>query len=219
MHYCPKCKVHIRGNKRCCPLCEGHLAGVPEDPAFPALKKRKFSIFLLYKVCIFIFVITEVVVMMIHVMTGYKYHLPIVIMMWAPFVLMDLLIASYYKGNVIKLISLQAYLAMAVCLFIDSLNGTLTWSLHWMIPATLLGLVLVTILLGWKLGLRLVDYMIYLAIDVILSVLQLIPVAMGINTMPYAAVISAGVMIIIAAFVVIFRPRELGNALSKYMNV
>lgn len=219
MQYCPKCKIHIRGDKRCCPLCEGSLGGTPEDPAFPVLKKRKYSYVLLFKICIFAFIVTEVVMLMIQAMTGFHYHLPGVIMMWAPFVLLDLLVAIYYRGNIIKLITNQAYIVMAVCAFIDYGDGHLSWSIEWVIPATLLSLVLVTIIIGYGVGLRMVDYMIYLIMDVILSLLQLIPVVMGINRRPYAAVVSAGVMVVIAAFVVIFRPRELGNAFSKYMNV
>ena len=59
MQYCPKCKVHIRGNKRCCPLCEGSLTGSPSDPAFPALEQRRFSFSLIFKVCLFLFVIVS----------------------------------------------------------------------------------------------------------------------------------------------------------------
>ncbi len=219
MQYCPKCKVHIRGNKRCCPLCEGSISGVPEDPGFPTLKKRKYSYLLLFKICLFAFVITEVAMLMLQFMTGFRFHLPGIIMMWAPFVLLDLLVAIYYMGNVIKLISCQAYVVMAVCLFIDWSDRHLTWSIQWVIPATLLGLVLVTIIIGTAMGLRMVDYMIYLIIDGILALLQMIPVILGINELPHLAVASAGVMVVIAAFVVIFKPRDLGNAFSKYMNL
>lgn len=219
MQYCPKCRVRIRGNKRCCPLCEGSIEGTPENAAFPVLKKRKYSFLLLFKICLFIFVIVEVVMMMINLMTGFRYHMPGVIMMWAPFVLLDLGVGIYYRGNIVKLISYQSYVVMAVCAFIDYGDRHLTWSIYWVVPFTLLALTIVTILIGYGIGLHMVDYMIYLVIDVILAFLQLVPVVLGINKAPCAAIISIGIMIVIAAFVVIFRPRELGNAFSKYMNV
>ena len=219
MQYCPKCKVHIRGNKQCCPLCEGSINGEPEDPAFKKKKNRKYSYLLLFRICLFIFVITEVVMLTFQFMTGFRFHFPGLIMTWAPFVLLDLLVAIYYRGNIIKLISCQAYIVMAVCIYIDRLEKPLTWSIQWVVPSTLLGLVLVTIIIGAVLGLRMVDYMIYLIIDVILGLLQMIPVILGINKVPYMAIASAGVMVILAAFVAIFKPRDLGNAFSKYMNV
>ena len=32
MQECKKCKITIRGNKKCCPLCQGRLNGEPEEP-------------------------------------------------------------------------------------------------------------------------------------------------------------------------------------------
>ena len=219
MQYCPKCKVHIRGDKRCCPLCEGSVEGTPENPAFPVLKKKKYSTQLLFKICLFLFVIVEVVMMMINLMSGFPFHIPGLIMMWAPFVLLDRCVAIYYRGNVVKLVTYQAYAVMIICAFIDYGDRQLTWSLYWIIPATLLCLAIVTIIIGYGVGLHMVDYMIYLLFDVMVALLQLIPVILGYNKVPYMTVVSVGIMIVIAAFVVIFRPRELENAFSKYMNV
>jgi len=144
MQYCPKCKVTIRGNKRCCPLCEGSLTGNPEDSAFPVLKKRRFSVSTLFRICLFLFIIVEVVMMVIQLFTDFHYHTPGVIMTWAPLVLIDLCVAIYYRGNIIKLISYQSYIIMLLCLFIDMRNGTLSWSIHWVIPITLVVLTIVT---------------------------------------------------------------------------
>ena len=39
MQYCPSCRMHIAGDKRCCPLCGGKLegAGDPQSEIFPEL--------------------------------------------------------------------------------------------------------------------------------------------------------------------------------------
>lgn len=39
MQYCPSCRVHIAGDKRCCPLCGGKLEGTgdPKSEIFPQL--------------------------------------------------------------------------------------------------------------------------------------------------------------------------------------
>ena len=39
MQYCPKCKVNIRGEKYCCPLCQGKIKEIDDniDEPFPTL--------------------------------------------------------------------------------------------------------------------------------------------------------------------------------------
>ena len=219
MQYCSKCNVRIRGHKRCCPLCQGTLSGSPEDAAFPPLKKRKYSIITSFKIALFILVTLEVVLMVIQLMTGFRFRTPGVIMAWAPLVLVDLCLAFYFRGNLLKLISYQAYLIMAFCLCLDRMDGIFGFSICWAIPITLVCLTLAIIMAGLVLGLHMADYMIYLIINIILALLQLLPVLLGQNPFPYPAVISIGIMVILASFVVIFRPRDLGNAFSKYMNV
>ena len=62
MQYCPKCKIQIRGNKACCPLCQGKLTKDPQDPAFPALKHRIVTSFSIIKVSTFLFLVLELAV-------------------------------------------------------------------------------------------------------------------------------------------------------------
>ena len=56
MQHCSKCNIDIRGNKSCCPLCQGNLIGEPEDPAFPVLPERRLSRGMFLRICVFIFI-------------------------------------------------------------------------------------------------------------------------------------------------------------------
>ena len=41
MLYCGKCKVHVTGTPRRCPLCQGELTGAPEgEDSFPRVPLR-----------------------------------------------------------------------------------------------------------------------------------------------------------------------------------
>ena len=60
MQYCPKCRINIRGNKSCCPLCQGELAGEPAEDVFPVLVPRKISQASLLKIATFCFAAVEI---------------------------------------------------------------------------------------------------------------------------------------------------------------
>ena len=75
MQICPKCKVNIRGNKSCCPLCQGKLKNVEGEasPSFPTIKRKKISNITFLKVCTFLFVASEIVFATINIMTENKF--------------------------------------------------------------------------------------------------------------------------------------------------
>ena len=61
MLYCSKCGISIRGNKRCCPLCQGELTGTPSEAAFPTLKRARITSLSLVKLFTFLFIALEIV--------------------------------------------------------------------------------------------------------------------------------------------------------------
>ncbi len=218
MQVCRKCKISIRGDKACCPLCQGPLTGEPENPAFPTLELPKISGVSLFKIALFIFVILEVVMMLLNYFTGFQYHIFNLIMFWAIVGIADLAFAMYLHGNTIKLVTIQAYVIMLICAFIDYGNGRMGWSVIWMIPSTLISLMILTAIIGYAEHLYLNDYVIYMMFDLLMALLQLILVPLGINHLPYMALVCTAVMVIAAAFVVIFRFEDLRNAFTKYLD-
>ena len=52
MQYCQKCWIIIRGNKRCCPLCQSNLSGEPDEDVFPDLVRKKVSSVMLTRICL-----------------------------------------------------------------------------------------------------------------------------------------------------------------------
>ena len=220
MQTCPKCKIVIRGHKTCCPLCQGPLVGQPVDPAFPTLKQPKVGGGLLFKICVFLFAVVEIVMAVINYFTDFHFHVFSVIMFWAVIAIVDIAIAMYYRSNMIKLITIEAYFAVILCMLVDhGSNGTLDWSINWALPSTLLSIWLLTVLIGKIEHLRLNDYVIYLALDLLLALLQLIFVVRGINRVPYMAVASTGAMGILAIFILIFRFGDIKNAFRKYLDL
>ena len=214
MQYCSKCGIHIRGNKKCCPLCQGPLTGEPEDPAFPVLPKHTYSSLSVMKVAGFIFAICEIALAALwYLVRNTRAWTPVA--GFAVFLLLaDLAVALYYRYNIIKIVTFECYFIMLLIFAVDRLTGFHGWSLAFVLPFLFLLLIAATTIIA-----GMVDYVIYIAADVLLACLQLIPLARHENPFPVFTVITLGVILAYAAAIVIFRTKDLKSASGKWFNV
>ena len=221
MQYCKKCNVKIRGRKECCPLCQGQLYETEgdENPAFPVLGKRKISSFTFLKVCTFLFIASEIVFGTINIMTKGEFSFIGPVMLGILVAWVDILATMYLRNNLIKVITFEVLVAIVVDYYIDKKTGFHGWSVNWMIPMTLIGLAIVTIITAMILKLRLDEYILYIVFDFVMALLQIIFIKNGENTFPWPAVISIMSYMILIAALVIFRFRDLKNASEKMFNL
>jgi hypothetical protein len=131
----------------------------------------------------------------------------------------DLMVGVYYRNNLIKTFTIETYLVMAGCLLIDSLTGWRGWSVAFVLPIGFVFLVLMTISIGKGASLRLEEYVIYLFVTSVLSLLQIIPVLTGANPVILPAVLSMTILLIMVCAGVIFRFRDLVSAAEKLFNL
>lgn len=228
MQYCPRCHVYIRGHKTCCPLCRNPLIqrdapeGMDPAPSFPVPEKRRVSEISLARILTFAVILFALLMVFFALQMrerGIPAHWPYISFFACLFAYVDFLIARYYRSNIIFLVHFEIYLGMALCLLADSLSGSYHgWAAAWCLPAGFLALEITTVLLGWSEGLHMVDYAVYLFVDTILSLLQLIPVLQGTNPFPLPATLCMVVLLAYLAFIVIFRGRDLRNAITKFLN-
>ena len=130
-----------------------------------------------------------------------------------------IMVGIYFRNNLIKTLSIETYLAMAVALLVDTLTGWHGWSLAYVLPIGFVLLVFVTIAVGRGAHLRLEEYIIYIFVTMLLSMLQIIPVLTRVNPVIAPAVISMAVLLIEASAAVIFRFRDLVSAVQKLFNI
>ncbi len=219
MLYCSKCGISIRGNKRCCPLCQGELTGTPSEAAFPTLKRARITSLSLVKLFTFLFIALEIVWSAVGFLADFT-------LAWVPFAMagtlvawLDAVLAVYFRNNVVKNITIQVYLVMIGGFVIDRFTGFHGWSVQWLIPCCFLGLVTTTIALGRGLPLRLEEYILYLAVDMVLSLLQTIFLVMRMNAFVWPAVISMAALLILGVAALLFRFRDLKNASEKLFHM
>ncbi len=213
MQYCPKCSVKIRGTKSRCPLCQGVLTGTPEDPAFPALRlgHRPGRVYL--AVVTFLFLAVEIIMGMLLTQTGlpfFRYA-----MMGAGAVWLDLVLLRYIRHDPICTMTLQVAAVLAVLIAVDLALGWRGWSVAWAVPIGLLLLAFATIATGKAMRMLLAEYIIWLALDMVLALFQIIPILRGANPFAWPAAISIAAFLIMGSAAVLFRHRDLRNASDK----
>ena len=218
MQYCQKCNIHIRGSKRCCPLCQGKLSGEAGSPVFPVLPKKKVSQVTFLRICVFAAFITGIILLSIFRLTDYQAKWTGGVMTFVILVLIDIILAVYYHGNVLKLIASEFFVAMLASWRLDRHFGDTGWSLSFFIPIAFLLYSPVIILAAKAVHRSVTDYIIYLVVGALLSFLQIIPLQTGRTVFPVFAVISIAFNTILLGFLFAFRFRALKDASSKYLN-
>ena len=216
MQYCPKCRVKIRGNKSCCPLCRGVLTGEAEDGAFPILQKHISNVSL-FKIITFIAAAVIIGMLTVYYITDMSWTLGVIAL--AAIGWIDVLAAFYYRHNVLKLINIETYAGMLICLFIDYTLKFSGWSVRWVMPFAVLAVFIATIMIAILTKIRLEDCVIYLLFDTLAIFLQFIGIAKGVNTFPYPTVICAAAIAVGMIGIIIFRFRDFKNASGKWFNI
>lgn len=223
MQYCPKCKVKVRGYKTECPLCQGRLTGTPEAPAYPVLKKRVSRVSLL-KILTFILAVVVIIMLsarfiLVHQIGNTDSSWPGVVITASFVVWVDMVVAIMLRGNILKLVTFEAYAVMLISYCTDRVFGNRGWDIAWTIPMTLIALLCFTILIGIVTRARLEDYVNYLIFDFVVAMIQLIPIIRETNIFMWPAVICVALYLILAAAIILFRFRDLKNASAKFWNM
>ena len=221
MQKCEKCKVTIRGAKSKCPLCGCTLSGTPErETAGDPVIRSRVSRWSVLRVAAFCFCLLEAAMFLLRYISGGKLFWPLVVMVWAVIGLLDLFVVFYYRHNALKLISWQVYICMILLVIIDrKMAGGYEWSVTWVLPAGFVGLAIVIISVGRGLHLMLTEYIIYLALAVLFSMLQIILIRIGWNPRPLPAVISMTLMAVLGAAGLLFFFRELRTAAFRRLHM
>ena len=219
MQVCNRCGIMIRGSKRCCPLCEGALTGEPEDAPFPAIPVKKVTRLSIMRVALFLCVIYEVLLLAaIAVTEGQAGWIPTA-MILGLIGLADVFLVVYFRNSLLKLITYQTYVGMAVSFYVDRRTRFHGWSVSWVFPCAFLALAAATVICALCLHMKMAEFSMYLVFDILLALTQVIFILLGMNRFIWPAVISMALLVILGAGGLIFRTREVKDSAARYFNV
>ncbi len=219
MYECPRCGVKIAGSKKCCPLCRGELQGEASPSVFPISKRKRFTTLTLIKISTFALTVLAVILFAVRMLSEIENGTLMTVFLIGLIAYADFLLGIYFHSNLLKVIHIQTYAIMMICLGIDYFTGWHSWSVSWVVPIGFLFLLVVTYLIGESIDLFFGEFVLYIAIDMILSLLQLIPLVLDFNYFRFPAVISMSIMMILFSGSIIFRFRELKTALHKLFSL
>ena len=219
MQVCENCHIRIRGHKAVCPLCEGQLTGTPEDPAFPVLKKRRYTSREVMKAALFIFFVSEIIMGTIRYLGGQRAAWATVVMLWAPLALAGMFITMAYRYHVLKLINAEFYIAMILNILIDRATGSHSWAVSFVVPSLFLALVITNFVIAFFMKYRPSEYLTYALTAEALSFLQIILIVNGVNRYPTLTVIFLAVMLIFVFAELIFLYQDMRNATARTLHL
>ena len=221
MQYCPNCRVQIRGRKSRCPLCQRELTdlgGQADDP-FVKLPSPRVSFRRMIQIVTFVCISLEILLGAFEIIRGFTagwiYGFMVIILLAG----VDFQVAVYYRNNLIRMLTVQGYIIMAALLIIAHLTKSGSWAVSWVVPSMFLMLIIVTFAAAKFQQMELQEFILYPAFDVLMSLLQIIPIISGYNKTIAPAVFSIALMLILVSSLVIFRGDMLRDAAAKYLHM
>lgn len=192
---------------------------VQDDDPFVYLPAPRVSYMFLVRVVTFVCVSLEILFGAAEIIIRFRSGWPAAAMLISLVAWADFMVATYYRNNLIRMLTTEAYILMAVCLAAAAVTRTGAWAVSWAVPGIFLLLIAVTFAAARAQGMQLHEFILYPAFDMLMCLLQIVPIALGRNPVIAPAVICIALMLILGSSLVIFRGRMLREAAAKYLHL
>ena len=217
MLYCDKCKLSIRTDHKCCPLCHGGIRGIANEddaifPDLPAIKRHHVSFFSMLTFCCVLAVIFSFIVNNL-VTSNNKWFLYViggVCLVWIVLVWGKSKSRNLLKNAIWQTIIIGA--GIGIC---DVFIGWKGWSLDWALPI-LIGITTVfNIFITLLKKLPPSEYLIYLLLNGIFGMLPLLLVQLHVVKFTIPSIACSGLAMVLLAALIIFKWNQLIHELEK----
>lgn len=216
---CQHCRIQLRGEYQRCPLCQGSLSGQADPGVFPLLhnlQHRRYT--LLMHTLLFSSIVISVICLAINFLHPFR-------VFWSLFVVAGLAClwlcvwAAYRKHhNIPKTILWQAAICSLLSILWDYATHWHGWALNYAVPILFTMALLAIGAAAAILKLHPEDYMIYLLLAALLSVIPLLMLIFGQVRVRYPSVICVACSIISLAALAIFFGRSLLIEIKKRLH-
>lgn len=205
MYECKQCHVKIRGNAKCCPLCQGELTGSAEQNIFPTVQIQYPLSQKMFRIGLFITLVAIAICIGINLSRPQDGGWVLFVIAGSACFWFSVSIALKKWHNIPKNILWQVIILSVLAYFWDMKTGYRGWSLEYVFPFLCIGAIIGTCLLAYFLKLHTSEYILYLMLDGILAIIPLIFLLKHKLNVLYPSAIYVSVSIILFGGLFLFR--------------
>ena len=222
MKYCEKCKVKVAEDREQCPLCQGMLAGEYDGcggtfPHIPTIY-RQFNLF--FRILILVSVAAVVISLAVNIIFPQGGWWSVIVAAGVGSMWISLFVAIRKRKNIPKGLLYQVVVLSVLCVLWDWLTGWRGWSLDFAVPI-LFFVSLTAMIILTKVLLRgaLSEQLVYLCINILLSFLPIIPLALGVLRVRWPSIICVAAAVVALAAILLFMDRSLKRELRRRLHM
>jgi len=221
MQYCDKCRVHLQGRQRICPLCGGIVLEDDDssEEVFPIIPTiyQEFNIFirLLILISISIMVISFAINYIFTSQSRWSLLVAAaIICMW-----ISLFFIIRKKNNIPKTIIWQVVILSILSVLWDHSMGWIGWSIDFVIPSVCVGAMIVMAVSAKLLKIGVRDLIIYILVDGIFGFVPIIFIIFGELRFILPSVICVAASAISLSALIIFQGDNIKAELKRRMHI
>ncbi len=217
MQYCKFCKVSVRGEKRCCPLCRRDLTGEanPDEEAFAEIEPCRYNKNMLLRIVSFTAIAVILFCVTINLMVPTR-------IWWSVFVSAGVLCAwlttavgiSHHR-NIFNKILFQLFLVTLLAILWDVWTGWHGWSLDYVLPCSCAASMASMFVLSKVLKIPTREYLHYLVLDAFYGIVPILFLLTGSLRVILPSVLCVALSILSVAGLLIFEGKNMKEELSR----
>lgn len=218
MLYCENCKVSITGNHEKCPLCQDDVTGeASQTNTFPIINDKRHWTSLMLRIAALVVIVASAVCIFLNSLLGGRWSIYVVAGSITGWII--IYVAVKMRGNLTKNAIWLTLIISIFSIIWDISIGYKGWSIDYVIPIICCVAMIEMFVVASIIKLSIEDYIVYLIIDILFSVVPLVFLLLGIVKVVYPSIICVAGSVISLATLIIFEGKALKAEIVRRMHL
>ncbi|NMC56982.1 MAG: hypothetical protein GYA50_07175 [Eubacteriaceae bacterium] len=214
MLYCEKCNVKISGQRGECPLCQNVLrqSDDADEEIYPVVPTTLNTYKLYFKILLFVTIVGVVSSIAVNILLPKTGAWSSFVSLGGIYIWVAVWVGIQKRQNIVKNIFYQSVMILIAAILLDLFFLHNNWSLNYILPCLCIGMMTAVTILAKVMNLPISQYVTYLILICLFSIIPSILIITGLVTVYYPSVICVGVSIISLSALFIFQG---GNIIAE----